>query len=215
MLHMFEWLKSTSGSYNLTLIISIIAWLIAGIGIIAGFNHYKIKTKDANYRAKEAERMRVEMESELGLTKSELDYTKEKAKKINEELQAIKTPRKFTKGEMESIISKLKHKRKGKVIVTYLSVERDAEHYAKQLEEILSESGFESKLSNHLWLQLAFDGLYICSWEPDTVPFFATDLQQVLQESGLKVSGSYDSTFLTSLNVPKDGIALVVSNKIL
>ncbi|MEO0528201.1 MAG: hypothetical protein AAFZ89_13295 [Bacteroidota bacterium] len=196
---MLEWFKTPSGSYNLTLILSIIAWFLAGVGIIAGFNHYKVKTQDATEKAKKADSLRIEMEEQLNEAKSELN--------------AIKTPRTLTQTQRDKLLELLKKSNKGKVVITYLSVERDAESYAKELLAVLTESGYLATLSKHLWLQLAYDGIYICAWEPDTVPYFATDLQNAMKEVGIKVTGSYQPDFLETLKVPRDAVALVISNK--
>jgi hypothetical protein len=210
---MLEWFKTPSGSYSITLILSIVAWLLAGIGIIAGFNHYKVKTRDATENAAIADSLRVEMEKELNETKLKLDSTKIKSEKISIDLESIKTPRFVTERQKQDLLQLLKKTRKGTVVVTYLSVERDAENYAKQIVEILKQSGYNTILSKHLWLQLAHDGIFICAWEPHTVPFFATDLQNSMKSVGIKIAGSYDSDFLSTLKVPCDGIALVISNK--
>jgi len=52
---MLEWLKTPSGAYNLTLIVAVIAWLIAGIGIFAGFHLNKVRTIEAEAKPEYAE----------------------------------------------------------------------------------------------------------------------------------------------------------------
>jgi hypothetical protein len=48
---MFEWLKTSTGAYNLRLIVAIIAWLITGAGIFAGFHLNKLRSKEAEAKA--------------------------------------------------------------------------------------------------------------------------------------------------------------------
>jgi hypothetical protein len=196
---MLEWFKTPSGSYNLVLILSIIAWFLAGIGIIAGFNHYKVKTQDATEKANKADSLRIEIEQQLNQTKSELT--------------AIKTPRTLDEVQKNKLLELLKNTNKGEVIITYLSVERDAENYAKELLDVLRQSGYSVTLSNHLWLQMEYEGIYICAWEANNVPYFATDLQNAMKEVGIKVKGSYQPEFLQTIKVPRDAVALVISNK--
>lgn len=196
---MFEWFKTPSGSYNLTLILSIVAWLLAGIGIIAGVNHYKVKSQDATEKANKADSLRIEMEQKLNQAKSEL--------------AAIKTPRTLDEVQKKKLLELLKTTNKGKVVITYLSVERDAESYAKEIFGVLNQAGYSTTLSKHLWLQLAYEGIYICAWEANKVPYFATDLQNAMKEVGIKVTGSYQPDFLETLKVSRDAVALVISNK--
>ena len=52
---MFEWLKTASGAYNLTLIVAVVAWLISGAGIFAGFHLNKTRAIEAQHRTAKAE----------------------------------------------------------------------------------------------------------------------------------------------------------------
>ena len=58
---MLDWLKTTSGAYNLTFIVAMISWLIGGIGLVAGFHLNKVKTLEAEAKAKAAETDRAIM----------------------------------------------------------------------------------------------------------------------------------------------------------
>src|SRR5438094_3976394 len=47
---MLEWLKTPSGAYNLTFIIAIVGWIVAGFGIFAGFHLNKVRAVQAQPR---------------------------------------------------------------------------------------------------------------------------------------------------------------------
>ena len=62
---MLDWLKTSSGAYNLTFIVALVGWAIGGIGLIAGFHLNKLKTVEAETKAKTAETDRATIAGEL------------------------------------------------------------------------------------------------------------------------------------------------------
>lgn len=209
-----EWLKTPSGAYNLTLILAILGWIITGIAIFAGFNHYKVRAAESQKQAEDIELKRKAIQQELSETKVILEKTQVQASELSSELNRIKTPRTLSKEQKNNLVKKLKkYQPKGPIIVTFLSVESDAEMYARQFVEVFREAGFDVDLSMYMWLQLAFDGVFMCARKKNAVPLHGPIIQQVLIGEGIPVIGHYDEDFMNKLKVPEDGIVLVISNK--
>lgn len=210
---MFEWIRTPSGAYWLTLGLAVVGWLIAGVGIFAGFHYYRIKAADAERQTREAEEARANLAQELSETKGDLAAAEKEASRASAELQYIRTPRSLSVEQEKLLKGLLSAGPKGKVTVTFLSVEGDAEHYAKQIGKTLSDAGFDVTMSGHLWLQLALDGLFLCVREAGSVPPHGSFIQHAFKTAGIRLKGHYDAQLCDKLNVPKDGVVLAVSNK--
>ncbi|MBL9201316.1 MAG: hypothetical protein JNL39_12465 [Opitutaceae bacterium] len=149
----------------------------------------------------------------LKASEEELAATKARTAEVAGQLERLTVPRRLTEVQRAILRKNLPTGPRGKVIVTFLSVERDAQKYADEIGEILKETGFDVVSSNYLWLQLAFEGLYINGREAGKIPSHAIHLQKCFSEAGLRVKGAYDQKMMNDLQAPEDAIAFVVSNR--
>ncbi len=132
---------------------------------------------------------------------------------LSDQLNHIRTPRTLSEDQKQILRESLPLVPKGPVIVTYLSVATDAEKYSKQIGQVLEEAGFSVTSSNHLWLQLAFDGVYVCVRSQGTVPAHSAGIQNAFKAAGIMMKVFYNEIFLDKLGAPDNGIVVVVSNK--
>ncbi len=206
---MLEFLKTPAGAYNLTFILAILGWLVSGVGIFAGFHLTKVRAIESEEKARQAEVQRIETAEELRIAKAEAAA----AKKQVDELEIKQRPRVIDDKQHQALVAALKAGPKGKVVVTFLSVEGDAQKYAEQITSIFTDAGFDVTLSKKLWLQLALDGVYIAAKEKGAVPLHGPFIQQCFKEAGIPVGGFYDPKFLSDVGAPDDGVVFAVSNR--
>jgi len=212
---MFEWLKTASGAYNLTLIVAVVAWLISGAGIFAGFHLNKTRAIDAQHRTAKAESESVAISEKLTTTTKELEKSRARTAEVAEELARFTRPRVLTDDQKVAIRTALASAPKGKVVMTYLSVEKDAELYCRQIGTFLTELEYEVSSPPKLWLQLSLDGLYICVRDLKNPPAHAASLQAGFKAAGITVQGFGDESMFTQVGVPvaEDAFIFAVSNR--
>jgi hypothetical protein len=129
---MLEWLKTSSGAYNLTFIVALTSWLVGGIGLIAGFHLNKIKTVEAELKAKSAESQRAELASKL-----EISQVK------TAELEKRLAPRQFTAEQRARFISALAKAPKGPVTIVYSDRQQETVKFVDQMKSLIIDAGFE------------------------------------------------------------------------
>ena len=135
---MLEWLKTPSGAYNLTFIVAIIGWLIAGCGVFAGFHLNKVRAIEAQQKARKAEADRAAIAERLATTTAEL----ERAKAITAELVVKATPRTLTSHQREAFIAAAAKAPKGFVTVSAIVSDPEAYAYANQFRSLLDAAGY-------------------------------------------------------------------------
>ncbi len=136
---MLEWLKTSSGAYNLSLIVAVVAWLVTGIGILTGFHLNKVKTLEAQGKATKAEKERAAVAARLETTAKELTQ----AKARTSELERKVAPRHLSQSQMEQMAEFLRPAPRGRIdIIVPLSSGDDALAFAEEIANFLRTVGF-------------------------------------------------------------------------
>lgn len=185
--------------------LGILALFTAGAGV---FNQW-VTERVANLQRAE----KVSAQEYLKASEAELAATKAKTAEVAGQLEKFTVPRRLTEQQLTALRKSLPNGPRGKVVMTFLSVEQDAEKYAEQIAEILKETGFDVTVSKHLWLQMALDGIYLNGREAGKVPIHAVHLQQCFKDAGIPVGGFYDPKFMDDLGAPEDAIVFAISNR--
>ena len=128
---MLEWLKTTSGAYNLQFLIAIIAWVIGGAGLVAGFHLNKVKTIEAEAKAMKAEVDRSQMASQL-----------ESAKAKTFELEQKLAPRQITDAQRAKFIELTKELPKGDIPIFRGDAGVETSNYINQVRAMLDAAGY-------------------------------------------------------------------------
>ena len=142
---MLEWLKTSTGSYNLAFILTLIAWLTGGIGIIAGFHHNKVSNMEAGENAKEAQQDQKKTEEELESSRLEV-------KKLEAQVIPLKTAipaRRITADQrdlfLETLASEDNKSPKISIRIIVTSDDPETKNFAKQFRALLNEAGHSVK----------------------------------------------------------------------
>jgi hypothetical protein len=182
---MLEWLKSPSGAYNLTLILTTVAWLLAGVGIFAGFHLNKVRTMDAQAKTAQAEADRQSIAAELATTAVELQAAKSQTAELRKRL----APRHLTDAQKEAMIRILQPSPRGQVeIIVPLSSGDDALAFADEIFQLLRKLEFNVATP----IQAAYTpitGLRVQVKEQSSTPTAGGYLQGALREAGYKCEG--------------------------
>ncbi|MFN0080867.1 MAG: hypothetical protein ACKVY0_30735 [Prosthecobacter sp.] len=194
---------------------SLLRWVGLGVTVfgilLTGASHYvadKLLVVNKSEKIKSQERLKA---SEI-----ELSETKAKASEIEARLKKITTPRVLTSEQIKGLKEFLQAAPKGKVTMTFLSVEPDAQKYSEQIGLVLRESGFDVVAPQKLWLQLAFDDLFIGVRSLKDAPPYVVAIQKAFQSIGLKAPAHEDPNLFTSFSpiLPDDCHCIVcISNK--
>lgn len=156
---------------------------------------------DANARAKkfDADRAIVEKEAE------EIRQTNFVLQTELLQLEAKTGPRTITPDERTALLSNLKKCPKGKVFVEASILDAEATQYAVQIENVLTNSGFEvdrpsSFIDPNSILANSETGIHLVVKEPKTAPLYAAYLQKAFNDSGVELDGSIagDTNFPTN-----------------
>ncbi len=200
------------GIDQLTRLLSVSKWTLGALAVLIAcvgiFNEW---LSDRIDRLKSAEE--VQAQHKLAATAAELAGTKAETTRLAAELARVTTPRSLGASQIEELKKSLSNGPKGKVIITFLSVEIDAENYAKQIAAVLTDTRFEVVLSKALWLQLAYDGLYLCAHKTEGAPPHAVFIQKSFQDAGIRIKGAKDLEFCSKLGATDVDVALVASNR--
>ena len=104
---------------------------------------------------------------------------------------------------------------KGKIIITFLSVESDAKPLAVSILQILQHSGFNASLSDRIWVNFIYDGLFICVNSKDSPPLHAQSILDSFNDAGISVQSVESPNMFKKLSAPEDSIVFVLGKKIL
>jgi hypothetical protein len=183
---MLEWLKTSSGAYNLQFIIAIIGWLIAGAALIAGFHLNKVKTIEAEAKARKAEADRTEMAAKL-----------ETAHAKTAELEKKLAPRQLTPQQRKQFISALADAPKGPLTIAYSNPQPETIGFVAQVRSLIIESGFEVSAPPEYTLAYTIDppAPWFISLVaiPGTEPPYAQAIRHAFQSIGVE-NGFTDGT---------------------
>ena len=143
--------------------------------------------------------------------RAELARAKTKTAEVTAELLRYTAPRHLTDEQITSLKGCLANGPHGKVVITFLNTETDAEPYAAEIAKVLSDAGFDVTTSQTVWLQLAVKGLYLCARDIANAPAHAVHIQRCFQTAGLRLRAHQDAKMYSDMNVPDDAIIFVVS----
>lgn len=173
---MFEWLKTSGGVYNLTLVIALVAWLISGIGIIGGFHLNKVRGIESERKASEARDERDRVRNELLTTQEKLATAEAKlAPRVISEFQ-------------RSILTKSFNERvaAGKalipIIVCSKMLDPESADFAAQIFQPIAESRWESV--HNTMGALPFSGIRLVA-NGDEANLTLIDIRLILHEAGI------------------------------
>lgn len=136
---MLEFLKTSSGVYNLSFIITLIGWLIAGVGIFVGFHLNKVRASESQEKARIAIEERDKIQRQLDATTNELAKAKEQSQATADQVSY----RIITEQQAEAFLRATRDSRKGKFIMKFRSGDDEAEQFAREIGSLLLDAGFE------------------------------------------------------------------------
>jgi hypothetical protein len=144
-----------------------------------------------------------------------LKRTKAKTVEVASQLARFSTPRRLTNEQVESLRASLPSGPRGKVVVTFLSVETDAEKFSDQIASLLTECGFEVIRPRKLWLQMALDGIYLVARDTSNAPAHAVHMQNCFKAAGVELPAMQDPRVFSEFAepIPDDAVILAVSNR--
>jgi hypothetical protein len=152
-------------------------------------------------------------EQRLKASDAELDQTRAKAAEVASELARYTAPRRLTDEQIALLRKSLPNGPRGKVVMAFLSVESDAQQYAEQIAQLLTETGFDVSMSKKLWLHFAVGDIFLCARDTSYAPAHAVHIQLCFQAAGLRVRAHQDEKMYSDMGVPDDAIIFVVSNR--
>ena len=152
-------------------------------------------------------------EQRLRASDAELDQTRAKAAEVASELARYTAPRRLTDEQVASLRKSLPNGPRGKVVMAFLSVESDAQQYAEQIAQLLTETGFDVSMSKKSWLHFAVGDIFLCARDTTYAPAHAVHIQLCFQAAGLRLRAHQDEKMYSDMGVPDDAIIFVVSNR--
>lgn len=210
---MWSWLDSVTYVYRATVALQVVGLTFMALGIWAGVHLTRLRERDAKAKLEKVETELTASATRLKASEVELEQTKAKTTEVASQLAKFTVPRRLTDEQITSLRQSLPNGPRGKVVMTFLSVERDAEKYTEQIAQVLSAAGFEVTTSKNLWLQLAFGDIFLCARDTSNAPAHAVHIQRCFQGAGLSLRAHQDPKMYSDMSVPEDAIIFVVSNR--
>ena len=152
-------------------------------------------------------------EQQLKASEAELEQTKAETAEVASQLERFIGPRRLTDEQISSLRKSLPNGPRGKVVMTFLSVESDAQEYAEQVSQILTEAGFDVTTSKSRWLKLPVDGIFLCARDTANAPHHAVHIQLCFQAAGLRLRAHQNEKMFADMGVRDDAIIFVVGNR--
>lgn len=156
---------------------------------------------------------------ERNTSRTRLIAAEEELRRLRNQLSAVAnsmdkmtSTRKLPAAKVAELNAALANIEKGKVLITYLTTERDAEDYAKQLAKVLTEAGYEVTLSDHLWVSFDQSGLFLTSKEGN-LPEHGKQLQGAFSKIGVDLPGLPPGEIGKELVFSSSEVVLVVSGR--
>jgi hypothetical protein len=151
------------------------------------------------------ERLRA---SEIELARSKLTTTA-----VTSQLAHFTGPRRLTDEQIALLRKSLPDGPRGKVVMTFLSGESDAQKYAEEIAQLLTETGFDVSISRIRWLKLPVGDIYLCARDVASAPHHAVHIQACFQAAGLRLRGHQDEKMYSDMGVDENAIIFVVSGR--
>jgi hypothetical protein len=189
-------------------------WLLVIFGVVlacAGILNQWLSDRIATLQREE----KIKAQERLNASEEELKRTKAKTVEVASQLARFSTPRRLTNEQVESLRASLPSGPRGKVVVTFLSVETDAEKFSDQIASLLTECGFEVIRPRKLWLQMALDGIYLVARDTSNAPAHAVHMQNCFKAAGVELPAMQDPRVFSEFAepIPDDAVILAVSNR--
>jgi hypothetical protein len=195
---MLDALKTPTGAYNLTLIVSGIIWILSGIGIFAGFNMNRVKAIDAQAKTAEAEAATKVANERTEATEAELRETKNKLAIVQKKLE----PRRLSASQIQTMTLILgPSPRQGHIdIIVPLSSGDDAMAFALDIYRLLKPLGFDvSEPINAAFTPMV--GLVLQGKDRSMLPRAGGFIQQAFNEIGYDCEGVLKPSILDTNDV--------------
>jgi hypothetical protein len=185
---------------------------VAGLLLLLGFaalclNHWLIQ-RIASQQKLERDSGR----SRLIAAEEEVRRLRGQMSSVANSVERLTSTRRLSATQVTELKAALSSAEKGRLIVTYLTIEWDAEDYAHQLAKILKEAGYEVTLSDHLWVEFKQSGLFLTS-KDGTLPSHAQGLQRAFLTIGVDVPAAPPDDIAKELELQKGDAVLVVSRR--
>ena len=129
------------------------------------------------------------------------------------QLKGYTGPRHFTEEQLASLRKSLPNGPRGKVVMTYLTGESDAQKYAEEIGQLLADTGFEVSMSKIRWLKLPVSDIYLCARDASNAPHHAVHIQLCFQAAGLRLRAHQDEKMYSDMRVEEGAVIFVVSNR--
>jgi hypothetical protein len=155
---------------------------------------------------------RTEALRKLATTENELREIREKTSEVASKVEQLTSPRKLSLAQIKRFPSSISPSGPGKVIVTYLTVEWDAEDYARQLGHMLQSAGLNTVVSDYLWMELHTDGVYLTG-TGNGLPTMGAAIQRAFEGVGVKLPLIPSPELAKAVGAAPDDTVLVVSNR--
>ena len=152
-------------------------------------------------------------EQQLQASEDELGKAKAEAAEIGSQLARFTGPRRLTDEQIGSLRKSLPNGPRGKVVITFLSAESDAQNYAEQIAQLLSETGFDVSISKNRWLKLAVSDIFLCARDTANAPHHAVHIQLCFQAAGVRLRAHQNAKMYSDMGIRDDAIIFVVSNR--
>src|SRR4051812_29642322 len=144
---------------QLNRLLTVCKWLLAILGvtfICAWLFHHWLAGRISTLQQRDADQR-------IKASQTELEVAHSKSAELTAELAKFTAPRKLTAEQIAALRKCLTNGPRGKVVMAWLKVENDAQSYAEEIAQLLTETGFEISTTKTVWLQLAVKGIYLCA----------------------------------------------------
>lgn len=148
----------------------------------------------------------------LAAVEDELRQTRKKESEVASDFDRLIAPRKLSPAQIKRFPTEITPAGPGKVIVTYLTVEWDAEDYARQLGHVLQSAGLNTVVSDYLWMELHTTGVYLTG-VGNGLSTMGNAVQRAFEGIGLSIPLIPSPELAKAVGAAPDDTVLVVSNR--
>jgi hypothetical protein len=185
---------------------------IAGLLMLLAFGAVALNQWLVHRIASQQKFERDSSKSRLIAAEEELRRLRNQMSSVASTVDKMTSTRNLSAAKVAELKSALAAAEKGKVLITYLTIEWDAEDYAKQLAKVLREAGYDVTLSDHLWVSFDQGGLFLTS-KDGTLPPHGKALQQGFAKIGVDAPLVPPGEIGKELSLAEGETVLVVSTK--
>jgi electron transfer flavoprotein alpha subunit len=144
---------------------------------------------------RQAER-EAELRGQLQATQLKLQDSTKKVTALEEQAR----PRVLTASQHDQLVTFLRDKPKGRVVIKASVTAPDARAYAEELRAVLAQEGWTVRIDNAILAGPNAGGVWITVKEPNSAPKTAGLLQNVLKAVGIDARGQHDPDMDTTDN---------------